>query len=297
MSKKLLRIGFIGAGSIGSLFGGYIANIKSDIYSMEVIFFCKRDHATMINKKGLKLCRNQEVKIVKNIKGFESEKQIEEKLEKDLDFKFDFLFLTTKTYDMKAALIQYKKIVNASNYIVILQNGIGNEDVVMQHSDRTKIIRAVTTNGALLDEPGQVLHTGEGITKIGFPYLNEIDIKAEELKHVKSYLQLLRNILDSAGFETILVEDMILESWEKALVNIGINAIAALTRLTNGELLKVKGLEYYVGQLIKEAIKVAELKKIMLTSKDYVSITYDVLTKTANNNSNCCPHRQCYDRR
>ncbi|MFX1569819.1 MAG: ketopantoate reductase family protein [Promethearchaeota archaeon] len=283
MSKKFLRIGFIGAGSIGSLFGGYIANIKSDIYLMEVIFFCRKDHATMINKKGLKLYRNQEVKIVKNIKAFENEKQIEEKLEKDLDFKFDFLFLTIKAYDMKAALIQYQKIVNISRYIVILQNGIGNEDVVIQYSDRTKIIRAVTTNGALLDKPGQVHHTGEGITKIGFPYLKETDIEAEELERVKSYLQLLKNVLNSAGFETILVDDMIMESWEKALVNIGINAIAALTRLTNGELLEVKGLEYCIGKLINEAIKVAELKKIILPSKDYVSIAYDVLTKTANN--------------
>ncbi|MFW9900820.1 MAG: ketopantoate reductase family protein [Candidatus Thorarchaeota archaeon] len=283
MSKKILRVGFIGAGSIGSLFGGYIANIKSDMYSIEVIFFCMKDHARVINKKGLKLFRNQEVKIIKNIMAFENEKQIEEKIEKDLDFKFDFLFLTTKAYDIKTALIQYKKIVNASRYIVILQNGIGNEDVVIQYSDKIKIIRAVTTNGALLDKPGQVFHTGEGITKIGFPYLNETDIKTEEMKRAKTYLQLLGNVLNLAGFATILVDDMIMESWEKALVNIGINAIAALTRLTNGELLKVKGLEYYIGQIINEAIKVAELKKIMLPSKDYVSIAYDVLTKTANN--------------
>ena len=283
MSKKSLRIGFIGAGSIGSLFGGYIANIKSDIYSIEVIFFCMKDHATMINKKGLKLYRNQEVKLIKSIKAFENEKQIEEKIEKDLHFKFDFLFFTTKAYDIKTALIQYKKIVNASRYVVILQNGIGNEDVAIQYSDKTKIIRAVTTSGALLDKPGQVLHTGVGVTKIGFPYLNEPGIKAEELEGVTSYLQLLGNVLNLAGFETIIVEDMIMESWEKALVNIGINAIAALTRLTNGELLRVKGLEYYIGQIINEAIKVAELKKIMLPSKDYVSIAYDVLTKTANN--------------
>ena len=242
-----------------------------------------KDHARVINKKGLKLYRNQEVKLIKSIKAFENETQIEEKIEKDLDFKFDFLFLTTKAYDIKTALIQYKKIVNASRYIVILQNGIGNEDVVIQYSDKIKVIRAVTTNGALLDKPGQVFHTGEGMTKIGFPYLNETDIKTEELKRAKTYLQLLGNVLNLAGFETNIVEDMIMESWEKALVNIGINAIAALTRLTNGELLKVKGLEYYIGQIINEAIKVAELKKIMLPSKDYVSIAYDVLTKTANN--------------
>jgi 2-dehydropantoate 2-reductase len=283
VSKKILRIGFIGAGSIGSLFGGYIADIKSDVYPIKVHFFCIKEHATVINEKGLKLFRNREVKIIKNIKAFENEKKVEEKLKQETDFKFNYLFLTTKAYDIKTALNQYKKIINASNYVVILQNGIGNEDKVIQFTDKEKVIRAVTTNGALLDKPGQVHHTGEGITKIGFPFINEINSKAEEFDRAKTDLQLLGNMLESAGFETIIVEDMIMESWEKALVNIGINAIAALTRLTNGELLKVKGLKHFVGQAINEAINVAKLKNIILPNKDFVSIAYDVLTKTANN--------------
>ncbi len=283
MSKKPLRIGFIGAGSIGSLFGGYLASIKSDIYSIEVIFFCMEDHATIINEIGLKIFRNQEIEPIKNIKAFENEKLIEEKLEKDPDFEFDFLFLTTKTYDIKNAMIQYEKIIKASKYIVILQNGIGNEDILIQYFEKIKIIRALTTNGALLEKPGHVHHTGEGITKIGYPYLNKTNAKANEVDSDKSNLHVLGEVLNLAGFETIIVEDIVMESWEKALVNIGINAIAALTRLTNGELLKIEGLEYHIGQAINEALKVAELMDIILPSKDYVSIAYDVLTKTANN--------------
>ena len=61
MSKKKIRIGFIGAGSIGSLFGGYIANIESDLFELDVIFFCLGDHAAVINQDGLEIIKNQTV--------------------------------------------------------------------------------------------------------------------------------------------------------------------------------------------------------------------------------------------
>ena len=40
MNKRNLNIGVIGAGSIGSLFGGYLASIESPLYSINVFFFC-----------------------------------------------------------------------------------------------------------------------------------------------------------------------------------------------------------------------------------------------------------------
>jgi 2-dehydropantoate 2-reductase len=278
-----MRFGFIGAGSIGSLFGGYLSGAKSDIYSIEVIFFCLKDHAEVINKKGLALHRNQDIKVVNNIQAYENEKLIEEKMANDLSFKFDFIFLTTKAYDSRGAMLQYKKIIDASKYLVILQNGIGNEEIVINFCNKKKIIRAVTTNGALLDKPGQVLHTGEGITKIGYPFFEELNLELREFEEAKSLLIILKDFLNSVGLDTVIVEDIIKESWEKALINIGINAIAALTRLTNGELLNVEGLTFFIREVIEEAIRIAELKNIIVSKKDHVSRTYEVLKKTASN--------------
>jgi len=85
LNKKYLKIGFIGAGSLGSLFGGYLADIKSDIYSIEITFFCNKAHADMINKKGLNMKKNQDIRVVKNIKAFEDEKFFEEKINGILD--------------------------------------------------------------------------------------------------------------------------------------------------------------------------------------------------------------------
>lgn len=283
MIKHNLRIGFIGAGSIGSLFGGYLANIQSDTYSIEVIFFNVKPFVDALNRKGLKLYKNQDILLIKNIVAYESEKPLEDIIKNDPSFKFDFMFLTTKAYDNENALLQYKNLINASNFLVILQNGIGNEDIAIQFYNKAKIIRAVTSNGALLNKPGHLYHTGEGVTKIGFPFLNDFNSKSEELAQSESYLNLLKEILNLAGLNTIIVKDIVTECWEKVFVNIGINAVGALTRLPNGKLLENEGLKYLIEQAIKEAIEIAKINGLKLPEKDYISIAYDIAEKTADN--------------
>ncbi|MFX0167493.1 MAG: ketopantoate reductase family protein [Candidatus Hodarchaeota archaeon] len=283
MATKKLRIGVIGAGSIGSLFGGYLANIKSDVYELEVIFFCMKEHKEVINNRGLKIHKNQDVKEINNIIAYENEIILEENIEKDNSFRFDYIFLTTKTYDMEKALLQYKKLVDVSNWLVILQNGIGNEDIVSKYISRSKLIRIVTSNGAFLESPGNVIHTGEGFTKIGFPFLQDFNKKKAELEKANTDLMTLKDLLQLASIETNIVEDINKESWEKVFVNVGINAFGALTNLKNGQLLESEGLKHLMGEAVEEAVQVAKLKKIELSDKDFIAETYDVANKTAEN--------------
>ncbi len=281
LTRRNLKIGIIGAGSIGSLFGGFLADIESKSYSIEVIFFCTKPHADKVNTDGLMIYTNQQRKVVKNIKAYENEKVFEKKTEEN-NF-FDFIFLTTKVYDSEVSVRQYKNLIDKSKWLVILQNGIGNEDIIIPHCNKSKIIRVVSSAGAFLDKPGHVIHTGEGITKVGFPFLYELDLDPQLKEQAKSDIRLLKEILNLADLETIVVDDIISECWEKVLVNIGINALGALTRLPNGKLIESEELKYIMGEVIKEAVKIAELKGIRLSRRDYISIAYDVAEKTAEN--------------
>lgn len=283
MKRKELKIGIIGAGSIGSLFGGYLATIESDVYELEVIFFGLKDHVDAVNQSGLKIYKDQEVRKIDTIKGYENEKEIEDRFEKDSSFRFDFLLLTTKAYDIEKAITQYKKIIDMSKRLVILQNGIGNEDIVGTHIAKSKIIRAITTNGALLKEPGQLYHTGTGITKIGAAFLAEINHHPKELEEMNSDLVILKELLEAVGFETVITEEIIEETWEKVFVNIGINAFGALTNLKNGELLQFNGIKDLMNEAINEAVWVAQKKNINLSMRDYTALTFNVAKKTAEN--------------
>lgn len=270
MSKKNIKIGVIGAGSIGSLFGGYLASIKSENYMIEVILFGRKTHVNAINKNGLKIEKDQQTITVKNIKAYEHSE--------NLSTIFDYLFITTKTYDLKDVLIHYRGLLDTCKYIVILQNGIGNDLLVREFCSEEKIIRAVTINGVFLDKPGHLIYSGAGVTKIGFPFK-----KSNNSEQNKLDIILLKDLLDIAGLDTILVDDIIKECWEKAFINIGINAFGALTRLENGKLLEINGLKDLMAEAICEALIIAKKKGIRLSDKDFVSLTFEIAKKTAEN--------------
>jgi len=279
MNQKKIKVGFIGAGSIGSLFGGYLAAIQSKNYLLEVIFFCKEDHAKKINKKGLKIDLKGSVRIVDNIKAF---KNLEDYITSQVDKKigFDFIFLTTKTYDIENALFQYLDLIEESKWLVILQNGIGNEDNIKKYCDKSKLVRIITSHGALLKNPGYVYHKGTGFTYIGFPFQDLKRLSREEYQDAR---YLLETILKLAGIESSFVENIIEKSWEKAFINIGINALGALTRLKNGRLLESEGLRRIMEEAVKEALRIAELKEIELSKENFIDLTFSVAKETYNN--------------
>ena len=79
------------------------------------------------------------------------------------------------------------------------------------------------------------------------------------------------------------MEDINKDSWEKVFVNVGINAFGTLTNLKNGQLLEFEGLKQLMAEAINEAIKVAKLKKIELSDKDFITEAYNVAKNTSEN--------------
>ena len=65
-------------------------------------------------------------------------------------------------------------MIKISRRLVILQNGIGNEDLVKNFCTGDKIVRIVTSHGAFLKEPGHIYHTGEGFIKIGLAFRKDV---------------------------------------------------------------------------------------------------------------------------
>ncbi len=282
--RKSIKIGFIGAGSLGSVVGGYLASIKSLKYDIEVVLFCRKAHADVIRNNGLTLEKINSTSNLRNLKAYESEAEFEaDRAKQKKSYGFDFLFLTTKTYDIASAMVQYKKEISPSKWLVILQNGVSNEEIVKGWCSEKKIIRVVTTLGALLKAPGVVAYTGPGITKIGFPLIVNGNTNEKEAAQGKRDLKLLSDLLNTAGLETVVAEDIVKECWEKVFINIGINPFGALTRLKNGLLFKIDDMKELMAEAVKEAVAIAKLKKINLSDKDFVAATFDVVNKTSEN--------------
>jgi len=197
--------------------------------------------------------------------------------------KFTYLFLTTKAYDIETAIYQYRKLIDECEWLVILQNGIGNEDLVRKGCSEEKIMRIVTSHGALIRKPGEVHHTGKGFTKIGFPFINSQDYSVSKHRRARDRLYLLQQLLEQCGIETEISDDIVKDSWEKVIANVGINPVGTLTRLKNGKILEHPNLLNIMESAIEEALIAAKSKRINLSDKDYMEIACDIARKTAEN--------------
>lgn len=272
-SKKKIRIGIIGAGSIGSLFGGYLAYYRTEDFDQEIIFFSRKLHCDAIREKGLIIQNNKNTLHISGINAYENLSEFYEKFKNANEFNFDYIIISTKSTDLENVLSEYKEIIRQSTYIVLLQNGIGNEEVVAKYYGKEKIVRIITSHGALLKKPGKILHTGEGFVKIGFPFN----------KNGSSELKFFSSFLTSSGLNTEIVDNIDELIWEKAFVNIAINPLGALTRLNNGELIKNSDLRNIMRKLIKESVSVSHGLGINLPDKDYFKLAKDVAYHTRDN--------------
>jgi 2-dehydropantoate 2-reductase len=271
VQKKKIKISIIGAGSIGSLFGGHLAFYKGREFEPEITFFCRKSHCNAINESGLIIENDKDVMRIIGITAYENASSFLELVKGNHKFFFDYAIISTKTTDLEKVLNEYNKIINMSRYVVILQNGLGNEEIVARYCDKKKIARIITSHGALLKEPGKILHTGKGFVKLGFLFNQN---NQSELKFFSSYLTL-------SGLKTEVVSNIEEFIWEKAFVNIAINPLAALTRLNNGEIIKNESLVEIMRTLIKESLNVSRKLGIKLPNKDYYKLAKEVAYHTS----------------
>jgi len=134
----------------------------------------------------------------------------------------DWLLLCTKAWQLESLLSRLKKWDVA---VVACQNGLGVVDMLAKQLGAKNVAGFVTGHGAARRTDGSVLHAGEGYAVIG-----------AAVGTPNSSLRQLRDAFDAGRIDTSLTSDLQGELWLKAIVNNGINPVAALAGVPNGAL-------------------------------------------------------------
>jgi 2-dehydropantoate 2-reductase len=113
------------------------------------------------------------------------------------------------------------------------------------------VILGVTNHGATFLGPGRIRHAGWGKT-----YIGELDGKVTP--RVTQIVQLFTK----AGIESEVSSNIQGLVWNKLFINVGINAVAAITGLKNGRLLDYPETLRLMEALVSEAVAVARKKGI-----------------------------------
>ena len=224
------RVVVVGAGAIGSLMGALMARRAA------VTLVCREAHAKAIARDGLRV-RGQE----------EHTQEIRATTDPRAATGADLVLLTTKAFDIERALEQVAPYLPRDAVVLLMQNGLGNEDLARAMLGEIPILRGLTYMGVTFAGPGHVIWTARGQTTLGDPFGN-----------AGAALDEVATLLSEAGLETHTTHDIRREAWQKALGNIGINALGALTGMKNGELAESTHTLAIMECLVKEAELVAE---------------------------------------
>ncbi len=247
----------MGAGAIGSLFGGFLAKAGN-----EVSLIGRKPHIDKINQEGL---------LIEGVSGEHRIHLSATTTPSTLDSP-DLIILTVKAYDTAQAVQDVYSLFGTHTYLLCLQNGLGTEDVAGSILGFDRIIRGTTSDGALFLEPGRIRHTGHGDTILGYPN-----------RKTDSFLKQVATVFQKAGFNTTVTDNIKLLVWQKIFVNVAINPFGTLTGLRNGDLLTIPQLKESMQAAIEEGIAVTDKLGININRQEAIDKAFEVAQKTALN--------------
>jgi 2-dehydropantoate 2-reductase len=256
-----LKIGIVGAGAMGSLFGGRLSQAGEDV----ILYDIYREHVETIQRDGLVIEDLASGKQEVCHPGATTEAE-------DLG-DVGILVIFVKSAATEAVARQFSRIAEKTVIAVTVQNGLGNEGILKEHFGAERTAAGVTSQGATFLGPGRIRHAGRGTT-----HLCMSDRNNEKLEGFV-------DALNRAGMETDLEENIDDLIWSKLIINVGINALTALTGLPNGRLLAFSDTKALMADLVAEAVMVAERKGVHLTYSDPLVMVYQVAEKTGGNRS------------
>ena len=263
-----MRIVIVGPGAMGCLFAAYLSKAGHGVWLLDK----RPQRAEKIKESGIKIegvSGNYNIKV--NITS------------RPDDIKNpDLIMICVKSYDTETAVKSIKAVVGEATYVLTLQNGLGNIETIAEIVGENNVIGGVTSHGSTLLGDGHIRHCGKGETIIG-RWQPQGRTKAKQWKIPRRALEDIADALKEAGFATKVsdkIKDLI---WSKLIINAGINALTAITRLNNGCLLDYEGTKQLLKQAVLEASKISRRKKISLDYSDPVKKVEGVCNATSSN--------------
>jgi len=256
-----MKIAMIGAGAMGSLFGGKLSLAGHEVVLYDVF----REHVEAISRDGLEIEDAATGERLHSRPGASADPASVR--------GSDALVIFVKSTATEQAAAEFAPLAGKGAIVLTLQNGLGNEAIIRRHFGAQRTAAGVTSQGATFLGPGRIRHAGKGPTHVAMA-----DGRRERLGD-------LAKALGEAGFETHVEDDVRGLVWSKLVINVGINALTAITGRTNGQLLESEQIKAIMADLVAEAVQVAKARGIQFTYADPLATVYDVARKTGANRS------------
>jgi 2-dehydropantoate 2-reductase len=241
-TPALSSIAVVGAGAIGSYFGGMLARA-----GQKVTLIGRHGHVLAINRKGLLFS------------SLDSKAHIRVSATTDIAAVRDarLILFCVKSPNTETAAAAMAPHLASDAVILSLQNGVDNPERIRLHV-RNQVIPVLVYAGVYRPAQGSVRHTGGGNIIIG---------QLKEFRGDESGRRQLAEIaalFTGAGVAVKISDDIEADLWTKLLMNCAYNAISALGDAPYSRMVAMPEVRDLMLDAAKEVAAVAKAKGIRL---------------------------------
>ncbi|WFE12953.1 2-dehydropantoate 2-reductase [Bacillus atrophaeus] len=205
-----MRIAVLGAGSLGTIVGAYLAAGGMDVELIDTY----QAHVDALNHKGAKVIGTTDFQA--KVKAITPENK---------SGKYDLVLLLTKQLYNDSVLQELLPFLGADSIVCSLQNGIPEEKVA-SIVGRERTIAGSVEFGATFIEPGVSRLTTE------YTHFKKYAFQIGELNgEITERIQRIKSMLDLVG-GTHISDNLVGTKWSKLLIN---NAFSGLSAALNGK--------------------------------------------------------------
>lgn len=241
----------VGTGALGSIFGGFL-----HLSGQEVSLLGRGAHFEKIRKQGL------------FIHGIWGEHRVEGlqtfSLIQEIPFPCQIILFCVKSFDTAEAVRQVVPLLAEDGLVVSLQNGLGNVEKIADQVTIKRTIGGRVIFGVEIPEPGEAKVT-VCADKVLLGAMGQGGVVSEKIMQIVDDFQ-------KAHIPTDMVDSIFPFIWSKVLYNCALNPLAALLRVTYGELGGNQETRAIMKEIVKEIYQVADQKGIILpqrTAEEY----------------------------
>lgn len=240
-----MKVAVIGAGAMGTLFGGRLAMAGNDVTMIDVVPAV----LDALNDNGISL-EDEEGPHQIPVKAKRAEEMEEET---------ELAILFTKTLYSRSALENARTFIGKDTYILTLQNGLGNVELINEFVDYGHILAGVTNYASDVKGPGRISSRGRGVVKI-MSANGQMTPMVEQIKA----------LLAEAGFNVQITEDVFVSIWEKAGFNAAINSTTAICHVPCGGVGGVEEGRLLASKIAEETAMVANAHGVKASAESII---------------------------
>ena len=267
MIRKDTKVAVLGAGAMGCLFGGLMAEKGLDVVLIDVW----KDHVDAINKNGLKMDGHGGDRFIK-IKATTDPSTLN---------PVDAIIIMCKATALEKALTTSKNIIGDKTMLMSFQNGIGHEAIMQEIAGKNKVLGGTTTQASNIVGPGHIKNHGSLPSWIG-EYEGGMSDRVSDLAET----------FTAHNLETIAVADIKKRKWMKLFALTAIGPLSSVFDLHHTDLYitnKNQKVSRNLGkQIILETRAVAKADGVNVTEDECLEMFNKIVDSKQTNKSSMC---------